>query len=133
MLPFSVAPRVQPGWLPFEGMNNQSIIWPSDPPVTANIQTQVVQQLVFACRVDGKPKAEVAWRFNGIDIEVAVSIGLLDASSVSTEIISSGRSVLIINVEPNQDILRGDNDIECFAENEGGSTTGRVNLQGICK
>lgn len=128
-----VAPLVLPGYLPFDIISSQRIFWPSDPPVTMDFETQVVKQLVFACRVDGRPEADVVWSFNGVGIEIAIGIGLLNDSSVNTEIITSGRSVLTIDVEPNQDILRGENEIECFAENAGGSTTGTVTVQGVCK
>ena len=128
-----VAPLVRPGYLPFDITPSQAIFWPSDPPSTVIFETQVVKQLVFACRVDGRPEADVVWSFNGVGIDIAIAIGLLNDTSVATEVIISGRSVLTIDVEPNQDILRGENEIECFAENAGGSTTGTVIVQGVCK
>ena len=126
----SAAPRVRPGWIPYRLIEGQSIFWPSEPPVNGLFDVQVVRELVIACRVEGRPKAEVEWQFNGEDIQ---SVDVLDNSSVSIREVREGRSVLTINVEANQDILRGENTIECFAENAGGSTSGRLVLQGICE
>ena len=127
LLYFSAAPRIRPGWFPFFLRPGQSIVWPSDPPQNATIEVQAINELVVACRVDGRPKAEVTWLFNGVDIQSALN------SSVNITEIIQGRSVAIISVEALRDVLRGENTIVCQAENLGGSTTGTITVQGICK
>lgn len=129
---FIATPRIRPGWLPFEIRNRQRMFWPRDPSVTNSFEVQVVKELVFPCRVEGRPKSEVAWQFNGMDIETVLGLDLLQESSANITEVSQGRSVLIINVEVNQDVLSGENVIECSAANAGGSTSGSVILQGIC-
>lgn len=121
------APVIRPGWFPFYLRTGQSIVWPSDPPGNAAIEVQAIRELVVACRVDGRPKAEVTWLFNGVDIQSALN------SSVNITEITQGRSVATINVGALQDVLRGENTIVCQAENFGGSTAGTIVLQGICK
>ena len=72
------------------------------------------------------------WEFNNLQIQEAIAIGLLDNTSVSITPFSNARSVLIVAVEANQDILRGRNEITCSAANAGGATTGRITLEGTC-
>ena len=88
---------------------------------------------MFACRVNGKPKADVTWQFNDVGLQEASAIGLLNNSSFSILNFPNGRGVLIIGVEANRDILRGQNEIVCSAENAGGSTMGSITIEGICK
>jgi hypothetical protein len=121
----AVAPLVRPGWFPFEIQNKQRIFWPSDPPVNESFEVQVVRELVIPCRVDGRPKANVLWQFNGLDIQTALG------SSANITEVKQGRSVLTIDVEANQGILRGVNVIECSAANAGGATSGRLTLHGV--
>ena len=72
------------------------------------------------------------WEFNNIQIQEAIAIGLLENTSVSIMAFPTARSALIINVEANQDILRGRNEISCSAANAGGATNGRITLEGAC-
>ena len=92
----------------------------------------MIRELVFACRVGGKPKADVVWQFNNVEIQQASEIDLLNETSFSILNFPNGRSALTINVEENSDILRGQNEIVCTAENAGGSTTGSFTIEGIC-
>ena len=85
------------------------------------------------CLVEGRPKAEVVWLFNGVDIETALGLGVLKNSSANITEVKQGRSILTIDVTANQVILSGENVIQCSAANAGGSTSGSVILQGICK
>jgi hypothetical protein len=126
------APSINPGWFPFILRQNQSIFWPVDPaPSTStSLDVQLARELVFACRVGGKPRPNVMWEFNNLQIQEAIAIGLLDNTSVSITTFPNARSVLIIAVEANQDILRGRNEIACSAANAGGATTGRITLEG---
>ena len=128
------APLVRPGWLPFELRKvGQRIVWPSDPPVNYEVEVQVDRELVLACRVEGRPKAEVVWLFNGMDIQTALGLGVLENSSANITEVKQGRSILTIDVTANRVILRGENVIQCSAANAGGSTSGTVILQGISK
>lgn len=95
------------------------------------VKVQVDRELVLACRVEGRPKAEVMWLFNGMDIATALDLGLLQNSSANITEVKQGRSILIIDVAANEAILSGENVIECSATNDGGSTSGSVILQGI--
>ena len=123
----AVAPLVRPGWLPFGLQNEQRIFWPSNPPANNSFAVQAVEELVFACRVEGRPKADVTWQFNGLDIQTALG------SSANITEVRPGRSILTIEVEANRDILTDVNVIDCFAANAGGVTSGRVILHGVCE
>ena len=111
----------------------QSLVWPTQLSVTHTFNVQVVKELVALCLVEGRPKAEVVWLFNGIDIQTALGLGVLENSSANITEVKQGRSILTINVTANRVILRGENVIQCSAANAGGSTSGTVILQGISK
>ena len=123
---YTVAPRVRPGWFPFDLQNEQRIYWPSEQEETHTFNIQDVEELVFACRVEGKPKPEVVWTFN--DLDIASGMSSLNFTIME---VSQGRSALTIVVESNEMQFRMQNVIDCTATNAAGSTRGRVTLQGI--
>ena len=129
VLPFLyvVAPELRPGWVPFAINRKQQIIWPSIPVITRTFNVEIVEELHFACLIDGRPRAEVVWTFNGIDIETTFGI------TANVTELSTGKSVLSIDVRANVGILSGENIVECSGVNAGGSINGRVIIQGICK
>ena len=116
---------LQPGWFPFIARRGELIFWPQSELETRVININTLQVLHFACRVDGKPRGEVIWQFNGAAIETA-----LVAGANITEV-REGRSVLSIDVESNFDILRERNLVECSASNVGGVTSGQVITEGV--
>lgn len=128
----AAAPLLRPGWFPFKLGQNQSIYWPSAQNTSASFEVQRVGELVIPCRVGGRPRPNVIWQFNSLSIQESIAIGLLGNSSVSIVNFPNGRSALVIEVAANGVILQGRNEITCSAGNAGGSTTGRLTLEGIC-
>ena len=115
---------LQPGWFPFFLKPGQKLISPSIPEIRETIDLREFKELIFACRVDGRPKAEVDWLYNDVDIGMS---GLPPRSYAINEEIG-GRSVLMFNLQdffnetdlPNG--LLGTNTIQCSADNEAGSS-----------
>jgi hypothetical protein len=124
----AVAPVLQPGWFPFDLTSGQKILFPDFIERTETVDLREFSQLIFACRVDGNPKAEVIWLINDVPIFDTVLTDYLIFEVVE------GRSVLIFDLrffnETGVNPLLGLNTISCFAENEGGFTAGSVRLRG---
>ena len=125
-----VAPQLQPGWVPFDLRKGQKFIFPGLTTVRVDVELSEFTELVFACRADGRPKAEVRWFFNENPINFGDSQMIFE--------VGEGRSVLIINLArfnetefPFENALLGTNNIQCIADNAAGaSVTGEVDLSG---
>ena len=106
----------------------QKLIFPRLTTFGVNIELTEFAELVFACRVDGRPKAEVRWFFN----ELPIALG--DGQTIIE--VGEGRSVLILDLSKFNDTfgpnaLLGTNNIQCRADNAAGaSVTGSVDLTG---
>lgn len=126
---FLVAPLLRPGWFPFHLENGQRVLFPNQNQVDVTIDLRQVEELIFACRVDGRPKAEVEWFVNDMPIE------LTGLPHEVMEVVP-GRSVLrfdLLNVynETSSNGLLGRNIIKCEADNAAQQlTSGSVNLLG---
>jgi hypothetical protein len=130
-----IAPQLQPGWFPFDLRSGQKIIFPTEAATSVTVELSEFTELVFACRMDGRPKATVRWLFNEFPIENLPGVTIME--------VGEGRSVLIINLatynesvsnnmsmRPNL-LLGTDNRIQCTGDNAAGaSVTGRVLLTG---
>lgn len=131
----AVAPTLQPGWFPFELQFGQKLISPSFPEVAETIDLREYKELIFACRVDGRPRAEVTWRLNEMNIERSD----LPPNSYDIFEVIGGRSVLVFDLlsffnETENNGLLGTNRIQCSADNEAGSSvTGTAVLIGESK
>ena len=125
----TVAPQVRPYWFPFPIEEGQRLFWPDSPPVQASVNVQNFDELVFACRVEGRPKAAVMWTINGLPPGNTVQ-------NFTIEEIREGRSVLIVDItDDDQKMIfsNGMNTIQCAAANAAGSTSGSVVLSGSCE
>ena len=127
----TVAPVLQPGWYPYVPTSDQKLLFPDfdgDPAVPVNLRD--FDELVFACRVDGKPKAMVDWFIDDVEISNALTGGYRVYEPVQ------GRSVLVLDLkntfnETLNNPLLGLTNIKCSASNFAGDVTeGEVNLQG---
>ena len=129
----SVAPMLQPGWFPFRPTAGQKLIFPSIPPATEDVFLQDFSELVFACRMDGRPKVEIIWLLNELLLEVA-----LPSSSYRVMEIVQGRSVLIFDLEsppfnltnPMQNPLLGPFSVQCQGSNLAGMAEGQAMING---
>ena len=125
----TVAPQVRPYWFPFPIEAGQRIFWPNSLQVQASVDVQRYDELVFACRVEGRPKAEVMWTINGL------SPGDVVQNFTVNETLQ-GRSVLIVDItDDNQKVLFSNqmNVVQCMAANDAGMTLGSVALTGSCE
>ena len=127
---FAVAPELQPGWFPFHPSSNQKLLFPNSPPAMAAVNLQEFDQLILACRVDGRPRARVDWFFNDVQIDTA----LPDGGFQTIEPVQ-GRSILIFDLirfnETSMNPLLGPNSIRCSGSNFAGTiASGSVSLQG---
>ena len=126
---FLVAPLLRPGWFPFRLDNRQRVLFPNQNPVSETIDLRQVEELIFACRVEGRPKAEVEWFINDMPI---------DEDVFPHEVIEvvPGRSILIFDLlnvynDTMNNGLLGENTITCSADNFAENpTSGSVILHG---
>ena len=122
----TVPPQFRPYWFPFP---RQRLFWPDSPPALASVNVQSFAELVFACRVEGIPKAAVTWTINGLPPGDTVQ-------NFTIVEIREGRSVLIVEItEDDQKMIFSNqmNTIQCAAANAAGSTSGSVVLSGSCE
>ena len=113
----TVAAQFQPGWYPFVLGNGQKLIQPTVGGVMETLELTEFNELILACRFDGKPKPDVEWVFN----DIPLSSNPIAGTMVIT--VAPGRSVLIFDLEnyfsttvgPNE--LLGRNVIECRGDN----------------
>lgn len=121
---FTVAPVLQPRWYPFNIKKGQRLIWPTEGGVSETVDLRVYDELIFPCRVSGRPRAIVMWLFNDQPIEDNPE--LQDQFSIVE--VGQGNSILTIRLEnftafgtgiisggPNE--LLGRNVIQCVADN----------------
>ena len=129
-----VVPQFQPRWYPFILQSDQKLINLIEGMVgnVEIVELTEFRQLVFACRVDGRPKPRIRWFFNDNRINIT-------GSNVSE--VSQGRSVLTIDLETYREhflrnlsgmpnLLLGTNRIQCVADNVAGTVRGSVRLRG---
>ena len=121
---------LQPGWFPFRPTSGQKLLFPDLPAPIETVNLREFEQLVLACRMDGRPKVEIAWRINDQPIGVALPRGgyrILEPVQ--------GRSVLVLDLLNTfnetfvNELLRA-NTIQCIGTNLAGTAEGRVELQG---
>lgn len=135
----AVVPVLQPGWFPFELQSDQLVISPDIPPVVRTVDLREFKELVFSCRVDGKPKGVVTWLYN----EVPIDMTTLPQSSYDIFEVVQGRSVLVFDLFNffnetgalgTTNGLLGTNRIQCIGSNEAGnSLTGEAIVMGESK
>ena len=94
------------------------------------INLREFEQLVLACRMDGRPKVEITWRINDRRLNEVLTRGGYEVLEPV-----QGRSVLILDLlntfnETVDNPLLGLNTIDCIGGNLAGSANGRANLQG---
>ena len=122
-----VAPVLQPGWFPFRPTSGQKLIFP---PAMETINLREFKTLVVPCRFDGRPKAEITWQFNDNPIADELPFNsFLELEPVQ------GRGVLILDLENSfnatfNNPLLGTNIIDCIGDNDAGTDSGRLILQG---
>jgi hypothetical protein len=128
----AVAPVLQPGWFPFRPTSVQKLVFPdtSSPAMETIINLREFEQLVLACRMDGRPKVDITWRINDRRLNEVLTRGGYEVLEPV-----QGRSVLILDLlntfnETVDNPLLGLNTIECIGANLAGSANGRANLQG---
>ena len=128
----SVAPVLQPGWFPFRPTSVQKLVFPdtSSPAMETIINLREFEQLVLACRMDGRPKVEITWRINDRRLNEVLTRGGYEVLEPV-----QGRSVLILDLlntfnETFDNPLLGLNTIDCIGGNLAGSANGQANLQG---
>ena len=117
---FLVAPVLRPGWFPFHLSTGQKVLFPdvTVPPAEVTIDLREFDELIFACRVDGKPKGLVRWLVDDVPVE---------ESGLPHEVVEivQGRSVLIfdlINMTVGNGLL-GTHQITCESDNAAASLT----------
>ena len=123
---------LRPFWYPrtLEVRSRQKLFWPTGgtPIQEQAINVQLFNELLFACRVEGRPKALVRWTINGNSVDM---ISYASASEVQ-----QGRSLLtvnITNVAEKNTFSTSVNTIRCFASNAAGSTEGSIQKIGSCE
>ena len=128
---FLVAPVLRPGWFPFHLSTGQKVLFPdvTVPPPEVTIDLREFDELIFACRVDGKPKGLVRWLVDDIPI---------DDTGLPYDVVEivPGRSVLIFDLKNMFNMtmfngLLGSNQITCESDNAAASLTrGDIVLNG---
>ena len=115
------APEIISNFIPFQPRQRQRIFTTADPAApNAQINFNTVDQLVIACKGNGRPKATIVWSVNG-DTDFNTSI-------YSVTVPRPGRSVLTVNVS---DIDTAPRTYSCEASNAVGTATGTVLVSGV--
>ena len=118
-----------PRWFPFDLLNGQKIVFPTESGVTETVDLREFQELIIPCRVEGRPRPLVEWRINDVPIEdTGISEEAYDIKEVSP-----ARSVLIFdllnhfNETMTRNELLGTNVIQCSVGND---NLGTVTVEG---
>ena len=132
LYPLIVSPQLRPFWFPpVEIGAKEKLFWPTTTGNKGTVNVQIVDELVFACRVEGRPKALVRWTLNGISVDTLPFTMVVEPQP--------GRSVLFIDITNDTEKMMFSmfvsplNKIECSASNPKGSTSGSIEIVGSCE
>ena len=128
-----VSPQLRPFSFPqvVDIGENEKLFWPTTTGNKGTVNVQIFDGLVFACRVEGRPKALVKWTLNGSPADTLPYAIVLEPQP--------GRSVLFIDITNDTEkmlffmSMNPLNKIECSASNPRGSTSGSIEIVGSCE